>query len=95
MDATLTGSATRDFNVMTRRGHARAIVQVWKNGGIVSRDADQAVWYCAHGQYRFLGALVPAGYVLRTRRVMAGVRLFAETPDAILIGALITLKGSE
>ncbi len=55
MDATLTGSATRDFNVMTRRGHARAIVQVWRNGGIVSCDADQAVWYCAHGQYRFLG----------------------------------------
>ncbi len=95
MDATLIGSATRDFNVMTRRGHARAIVQVWRNGGIVSCDADQAVWLCPRGQYRVLGALLPAGYALRTSRVMAGVRLFAETPDAILIGALITLEGSE
>lgn len=94
IEAILTGSATRDFNVMTRRGRARAQIQVWRTGGVLSHNVDEAVWLCPRGQFRLLGAPLPAGCWWRTSRVMAGVRLIAETPGAVLIGALITL-GSE
>lgn len=95
IEATLTGSATRDFNVMTRRGDAHARVEIWRTDGVMSRDADEAVWLCPRGQFRVLGEPLPAGCALRTSRVMAGVRLIAERPDSVLIGALITLEGSE
>jgi uncharacterized protein len=94
IEAKLLGGATRDFNVMSRRGRADATVEVWRKNAVISRPADQAVWFCARGQFRLLGARLGAGSVLRTSRVTAGVRLIAESPDAILIGALFTLKRS-
>ncbi len=92
IDAKLLGGATRDFNVMTRRDQAGARVEVWRKHAVISRPADQAVWFCARGRFRLLGAMLAAGCVLRTTRLTPGVRLVAESPDAVLIGALITLK---
>jgi environmental stress-induced protein Ves len=95
IEATLIDTASRDFNVMTRRGRASATVEVWRRNAVISRPADQAVWFCARGRFRLLGASLKAGSALQTSKVTAGVRLVAETPDAVLIGALITLKGSQ
>lgn len=60
LDAELVHGATRDFNLMVRRGQARATLEVWR--GTSTRchtlDADTALVFCARGELdlRFPGA---------------------------------------
>ncbi|MEP6897567.1 MAG: HutD family protein [Rhodanobacter sp.] len=46
---TLSGGATRDFNLMLRRARLRGEVQVWRTAGARPVDAAMALVYCARG----------------------------------------------
>ncbi len=60
LDAELLHGATRDFNLMVRRGRARATLEVWRGASARTRmlDADAALLFCASGvlDVRFPGA---------------------------------------
>jgi environmental stress-induced protein Ves len=47
--AQLVDGATRDFNLMVRRGRADATLQVWREPGTHLLDADVALVFCARG----------------------------------------------
>lgn len=49
VDVALTGGATRDFNLMLRRGAVRGGVEVQRGAGTRSIDPAVALVYCAHG----------------------------------------------
>jgi uncharacterized protein len=93
IEATLVGGATRDFNVMVRRGLAHAAVECWNADGRMSSDVDEAVFFCPMGFFRIISddADFPlsAGCALRASAVRAGTRLVPESAEAVLIGALI------
>jgi environmental stress-induced protein Ves len=96
MEARLVGGPTRDFNVMVRRGFAHATVECWRAETRMSRDVDEAVFFCPTGVFRLstnADADYPlsAGCALRVSGVSAGTRLIPESEGAVLIGALIDL----
>ncbi|MCG5073356.1 HutD family protein [Paraburkholderia tagetis] len=50
IDARLVDGPTRDFNLMVRRGAARATFEVWRDGNVARRiEADTVLLYCAQG----------------------------------------------
>lgn len=49
LEAQLVDGATRDFNLMVRRDHASATLQVWQGTGRHILDADAALVFCARG----------------------------------------------
>lgn len=64
-DAELVGGPVRDFNVLTRRGRARADVEVIRGGGasLATDGADEILIHSAHGAPR--GSAAPARAQLR------------------------------
>ena len=88
----LVNGATRDFNVMTRRGRAQADVSVWRKESQIEINAD-AVFYCASGTYRIGTHQVPAGWALRFDR-RTEIHLAPQSPDAVLIAVLLQLETS-
>ncbi|PTB17287.1 histidine utilization protein HutD [Trinickia symbiotica] len=50
VDARLVDGATRDFNLMVRRGAATGDVDVWRDVHRAQLDADVALLFCAHGE---------------------------------------------
>jgi environmental stress-induced protein Ves len=60
LDAELVRGATRDFNLMVRRGQASATLEVWSGASPQAHtlDADTALVFCARGELevRFPGA---------------------------------------
>lgn len=60
IDATLPGGATRDFNLMLRRGVAEGRVEVWQGAGRHRLDGDVVLLFCAQGRLELqLGDGVP------------------------------------
>ncbi|MFM0646623.1 HutD family protein [Paraburkholderia bryophila] len=49
IDARLVDGATRDFNLMVRRGAARGEVEVWRDATQHALSADVVLLYCAEG----------------------------------------------
>jgi environmental stress-induced protein Ves len=49
IDARLVDGATRDFNLMLRRGRARGLIDVWRGKGEHVLDADVMLLFCASG----------------------------------------------
>ncbi|WP_321937131.1 HutD family protein [Paraburkholderia sp. J8-2] len=49
IDARLVSGATRDFNLMVRRGAARGTLEVWRENGPRSMHAQTVLLYCAQG----------------------------------------------
>jgi uncharacterized protein len=49
INATLVDGATRDFNLMLRRGRARGLIDVWRGAGEHVLDADVMLLFCASG----------------------------------------------
>jgi environmental stress-induced protein Ves len=50
IEATLPGGATRDFNLMLRRGAAQGRVEVWQGAGRHLLDGDVVLLFCARGR---------------------------------------------
>jgi len=50
IDARLVNGATRDFNLMVRRGAATGDVAVWRDETRAQLDADVVLLFCAHGE---------------------------------------------
>jgi uncharacterized protein len=60
LDARLVDGATRDFNLMVRRGAASGDVEVWHGAGSHTVSADTLLLFCAAGSVRVTaGAAVP------------------------------------
>ncbi|MBP0595148.1 HutD family protein [Paraburkholderia sp. LEh10] len=49
IDARLVDGATRDFNLMVRRGAATGDVGIWRNAARAQLDADVVLLFCAQG----------------------------------------------
>lgn len=92
IDACLLGSATRDFNVMVRRGRAKGTVEVWNTEGRLPRNFDEAVLFCARGVFQMNGCSFSAGEALRISGAAAGMLLIPHAPEAVVMGALIDLS---
>ena len=52
IDARLVDGATRDFNLMVRRGAATGDVEVWRDATRAQLDADVVLLFCAQGELR-------------------------------------------
>ncbi len=52
IDARLVDGATRDFNLMVRRGAATGEVDVWRDARHTQLDADVVLLFCAQGELR-------------------------------------------
>jgi len=50
IDARLVGGATRDFNLMVRRGAARGTLEVWRENARYNLRAQTVLLYCAQGE---------------------------------------------
>jgi hypothetical protein len=50
IDARLVNGATRDFNLMVRRGAATGDVAVWRDDTRATLDADAVLLFCAQGE---------------------------------------------
>lgn len=61
VDVALAGGATRDFNLMLRRGAVRGGVDVWRDAGTHLVDATTALVYCARGTLTCAGGELHAG----------------------------------
>ena len=91
IDARLVGGASVDFNVMVRRGRARAEVRIWDRAYAV-RCAGEALVYCARGDFEVLSggeaAMLSAGWACGFSVMDTTVQVAPKAPDAVLIGAL-------
>ncbi|MBV8260613.1 MAG: HutD family protein [Paraburkholderia sp.] len=76
IDARLVNGATRDFNLMVRRGAARGTLKVWRENARYSLRAQTVLLYCAHGEQ---DVRVDDD---RHVRIKAGDTLRIDTPDA-------------
>lgn len=61
VEVALAGGATRDFNLMVRRGVARGSVEVWRDRASATADPNAALIYCAHGQISVNETILEAG----------------------------------
>jgi uncharacterized protein len=86
----LVNGATRDFNVMTRRGRAQAAVSVRRTESQIAINADAAVFYCARGACHIDTHQLQAGWALRIDRPGTEINFVPQSPDAVLIAVLIT-----
>jgi uncharacterized protein len=80
--------SSRDFNVMTRRSHAHAGVQVWRSDFRITADA--AVFFCSQGAYGIDDARLLSGWAIRVDRPTPEIHFAPQTPDAMMIAVLIT-----
>jgi environmental stress-induced protein Ves len=90
----LVNGPARDFNVMTRRGRARAEVNVRRSDFRWQIGADASIFFCARGVYGIDGAELHAGWALRADRAAAEMCFTPQTPDAVMIAVLVTLEYS-
>ena len=90
IEAQLVNGASRDFNVMVRRGCARA-VRVWDRADALQWSGD-ALLYCARGDFEVMSggetALLSAGWACGFSVEDATLRVVPKAPGAVLIGAL-------
>ena len=99
IEARLVNGPTRDFNVMVRRGLAAAVVESWQEEARLSRDIDDAVFYCPRGAFQLslegeYPVVLSSGSALRVSGMRAGARFIPQTFDSVLLTALIDLSGA-
>jgi uncharacterized protein len=79
VDVTLTNGPTRDFNLMTRRTHARGEVECWHGPADRIVDADIVLLYVARGSFTTAAGELGIGDAwLRTSKAMHTVALHDE-----------------
>src|ERR1700733_10660545 len=81
----LVNGATHDFNVMTRRGRARADVKVWRSESRHQVTADSAVFFCPRGTCHVDGMELGSGWALRLDRPASEINFVPQTPDSVII----------
>ncbi|RAS17313.1 HutD family protein [Paraburkholderia bryophila] len=91
IDARLVDGATRDFNLMVRRGAARGEVEVWRGTTQHALSADVVLLYCAEG-----AVSVSLGDAA-AQPLATGDTLRVNAPDALHCavqgaGALLTIR---
>lgn len=90
--AKLTGEASRDFNLMVRRGRAKATVEVCRSECRFPKAAS-SVWFCARGGFRLLmnrgEVVIPSGHLFRAAPEEAPARAIPDTPGAVLIAVFL------
>jgi environmental stress-induced protein Ves len=91
IDARLVDGATRDFNLMVRRGAARGEVEVWRRTTQHALSADVVLLYCAEG-----AVSVSLGDAA-AQPLATGDTLRVNAPDALHCavqgaGALLTIR---
>jgi environmental stress-induced protein Ves len=87
----LLNGATRDFNVMTRRGRATADVKIVQSK--VRLAADAGVFFCPRGAFRTANADLEAGSALLVDRPEEN-SFEPRRPDAVMIAVLIKQLGA-
>ena len=92
IDASLVDGPTSDFNVMVRRGRAKAVVETWTASGQLPRGAGEVVFYCSRGCYEVGAIQLTEGFMLRIPAPAVGTRLAPAMPDSILLAVSIELK---
>ena len=74
----LAGGATRDFNLMVRRGRARGRVAVWRQPGHARLQVETVLLFCARGRLELDGQVLETGDAwLRTATAPARLQLAA------------------
>ncbi len=91
IDAELVGGPSRDFNVMVRRGLARANVHVYHSEPFTTPTNGLSLYFCPRGVYGFGPALLPAGWACLVPDLHADLRVIPKAPDAVLIEVLFEL----
>ena len=90
IEARLVDGASRDFNVMVRRGCARGAVRLWDRAAAV-QCMGEALLYCARGDFEVVSggetALLSAGWACGFSVMDTTLRVAPKAPDAVLIGA--------
>jgi uncharacterized protein len=91
IDARLVNGPSRDFNVMVRRGRARASVRVWDRADAMPW-AGEAWFFCARGEFEVLNggetAWLSADWACGFSVDGATLGVVPKAPNAVLIGAL-------
>jgi environmental stress-induced protein Ves len=90
VDSRLINGASRDFNVMTRRGRAHADVRVFESDSIVP-ESDAALFFCARGIARINDTHLASGWAIRFD---LPAQFTPQTSDTVLIAVLVTLEYS-
>jgi uncharacterized protein len=90
VDAELVNGSARDFNVMVRRGRARAAVQVWESEGSAAYSGD-ALFYCPSGVFQVGPALLPAGWACFVAAGREELAVAPKAPASVLIGVLLEI----
>jgi environmental stress-induced protein Ves len=89
--AELVNGSTRDFNIMVRRGRARASVNVWFAVDSVTH-AGPALFYCPRGLFKTGPASLQAGWACFVADGQIDWRVVPLNPEAVLIGVLLELQ---
>lgn len=85
----LVAGTSRDFNVMTHRGHAEATVTV-STTTFQADASNAAVFFCPRGAYKVeSGDTLAAGFAILADK--PELTLVPQTPDAVLIAVQIKL----
>lgn len=80
---TLAGGATRDFNLMVRRGRAHGRVGVWRQPDDARLEAQTVLLYCARGRLEVDGLVLEAGDAWRPETA-APARLWMAPGSVVL-----------
>ncbi|MGN2251533.1 HutD family protein [Frateuria sp. GZRe14] len=88
---TLAGGATRDFNLMVRRGYARGRVAVWRPSDDVRLQAETVLLYCARGRLELDDdVLQPGDAWLRSATIPARLQL---APGGVVLAVNVSPVG--
>jgi environmental stress-induced protein Ves len=87
----LINGSTSDFNVMTRRGRAKADVKIVQSE--VQLSADAAVFYCPRGAFHSVSAGLEAGWAFLVDRPVREMSFKPRTGGSVMMAALITMMG--
>jgi environmental stress-induced protein Ves len=85
IDARLVDGATRDFNLMVRRGAAVGTVEVWRDGTHAALSADVVLLFCANDAIN-----VTLGEAAQSLSLASNDTLRIDTPNALSC----TIKGA-
>jgi hypothetical protein len=91
VDVVLAGGATRDFNLMTRRGQVRGQVDVWRAPADAVLRPQTVLLYAARGRLQLGDAVLEAGDAwLRQEAAPAGVVL---APGSVVLAVAASIPG--
>jgi environmental stress-induced protein Ves len=91
VDIALAGGATRDFNLMVRRAHARGTVDIWTGAGERLIPPDGVLLHCARGTVHIGAESLQAGDSWLVPPGTTGARPCEDA--VVLVARVVTLQG--